>query len=695
MKWFLNLLKGIWRGITKAWSWVASKIKNIFSSSKNHSTEPEKTKTEGQNQQQVVVVTRGQNLEPAADRRSRPDPVQNPGPTTHTIKLPTSLIGKLPYFIKSLAHRLPDDVKSFILQDESISGLIKNYPTAFKIFMCKNRYFFSCDRENLEDNERFKKRLSDFSFCVHRFFKKDEELSVMFDHSEMEQMGSGNYPRTYLEKYRENYLLHLLEHLAKSNRKTPVSKLPDNIWSFIGKSRDDVKYFMLQDESILESMKKYPKLCEAFANIECVYDVYKHGDIKSLFSNQSILELLEKDDELRSILIGEQIFSQCLNFNLLIDLLKHSSGDKSIFELIKKCPGAFFIFMHCNPASEGIKQFTKEDIERFTKRLSCYLSSISELIEGDEGLINALNNQEIFSGKYLNYGNNLYDNRLVNLLMLLARRDEAMLNRIKNHSELARAVFSRIVNHPDINHDMNSDVKKEYTGIFDTLFSHYQGDVLEKLGYDLSFTMSIVKNYVKDMRDDKRFILRGDYIFKELADIMLCLRNKEDIELLKSIFHDVDSIKERVIFNKFSTGSLLCSQQKLIEKFFEHHYNNPYIYKMAIKLGGIDLGVRINAGYSNEEGKFPYHEESKTYQVHLPNNYTSKDIDTVIDRVLEEHFKRIKEIVKKRLPSYLEVKLPNDLIPNIVNLADEVFDLNKPHHLKQICLIKIVESLNR
>lgn len=792
MKWFLNLLKSIWRWITQVWNWVVSKIKSVFSSKKNNNTDLEEQNQQQSRQEEVVVtpaqspehanssdpvkigsteenvVTSVQNPGPTAYRRSGPHPVevvstnkitpvQNPGPTayressldpvkvvtteennvtpvqsleptTNTIKLPTSLIGligRLPDFIKSLANRLPDDVKSFILQDESISGLIKNYPTAFKIFMCKNRDFLSCDRENLEDNERFKKRLSDFSFCVRRLFKKDEELSGMFNHSEMQLMGYGGYPSTCLGKHRGgNYLLHLLEHLAKSNRKTPVSKLPDNIWSLINKSRDDVKYFMLQDESILESMKKYPKLCEAFANIECVYDVYKHGDIKSLFSNQSILELLEKDDELRSILIGEQIFSWRLNFNLLIDLLKHSSGDKSIFELIKKCPGAFFIFMHCNPASEGIKQFTKEDIERFTKRLSCYLSSISELIGGDEELANTLNSQWIYSGEYLNCNNNLYNDCFVNLLRHLLKSDEAMLNRIKNHSELARAVSNSLIKYLSVRQQIPfwifKSIHERNTEILDTLFSQDKEDLLEKLEYDLEFTMDVIT-------DGTPGVLSNDCNLENLISIMLCLKSKEDIAslkpILKSILHDYHHLnyKFKYIERQFSifginvvseqNGQPYQLPQQLFKKFFEHHYNNPCIYKMAMKLGGIDLGVRISADNNNKEGEFPYYEESKTYQVHLPNNYTSDDIDRIIDKVLEEHFKRIEKIVKERSPEdYYKMSLEDhcdgQYIDGSFNSAAYNFDRDKAikavvhplrnmRSLQHICLEQMIQDLNR
>lgn len=57
-------------------------------------------------------------------------------------------------------------------------------------------------------------------------------------------------------------------------------------------------------------------------------------------------------------------------------------------------------------------------------------------------------------------------------------------------------------------------------------------------------------------------------------------------------------------------GSL---NQRLLEKFFEYHYNYPYIYTTAVELENINLGVRIETHDSNGED-IVYDEISKQYR---------------------------------------------------------------------------------
>jgi hypothetical protein len=303
-------------------------------------------------------------------------------------------------------------------------------------------------------------------------------------------------------------------------------------------------------------------------------------------------------------------------------------------------------------------------------------------------IINILNSKKILDGSYerwhspgdiimhcgLTFNHNF---GLIKLLEHLATRDEPMLTRIKNHLELAKCVLLAKKGPAD---------GKLCTEIFDILFSQDQEDILEKLEYDLDFT----KDTLNEACYPKSF---EDFVHK-----MSCLKNTEDVRLLKHIHHSGYSCIGYDPSNQYNPW------QQLIKKSFEHHYNDPFIYKAAINLENIDLGVQIDITVNNNRDEsIVYDEASKQYKVYLKNNYNNDDIDSMIDKVLDEHFSRIKGIVQERLPGFFEEKL----LPSIhhrdaqeLRTAISSIDFNKNPSskllsLENLSVIKIVESLNK
>jgi hypothetical protein len=75
IQWIRKAVKTILHGIKKGWNWLLSKITNIFSSSKNHNSNPEE-QNQQKSRQEEVVVTLEQSHEPAAYSGNNPNPVE-------------------------------------------------------------------------------------------------------------------------------------------------------------------------------------------------------------------------------------------------------------------------------------------------------------------------------------------------------------------------------------------------------------------------------------------------------------------------------------------------------------------------------------------------------------------------------------------------------------------------------------------
>ena len=310
--------------------------------------------------------------------------------------------------------------------------------------------------------------------------------------------------------------------------------------------------------------------------------------------------------------------------------------DVDTLELIKKYPGACTIFISQNNGSLG-----RDGVEQYSKRLSNYLLCIDKLIKENEKLIGILNDRKVLDLSYqrlhfrndiiMHCGQEFYNSYgFIKLLEHLAWKNVVMLNRIRNHSELAKCILL---------------VKQHYTKgklcteIFDILFSHDQEDILEKLEYDLDFTEDTLKKsvYVSDVKD---------FTYK-----ISCLQNKEYVGVLKRVNNSCLSDYTRIVHH---SDWQYNPEKQLIKSFFEHHHNNPHICKMAINMG-VDLKVVISIEVNSHDESIVYDETCKKYKVRSKdNNLDSNGINLIIDKILDKHFARIEGIIK---PEYFKARL--------------------------------------